>query len=84
MYRTGYTLHYRCVWYITSYVSPGVLTLAVKLPAALRQVAQVVVQLGGAGVAAGPGTALPRVLHQEAVAALDVGDVGDSGRLAIH
>ena len=58
-------------------VVPRVLALAVKLLAALRQVVQVVLDGRGAGVAAGPGLGLPRVLHQEAVPALDVRDVGE-------
>ena len=58
-------------------VVPSVLALAVKLLAALRQVVQVVLDGRGAGVAAGPGLGLPRVLHQEAVPALNVRDVGE-------
>ena len=59
-------------------VVPRVLTLAVHLHAALRQVVQVVLQGRGAGLAAGPRPRLPRVLHQEAMPTLDVRDVGEN------
>ena len=43
---------------------------------ALREVVHVVVQLAGAGVAAGVRAALAAVLHQEAVPALDTCQLG--------
>ena len=47
-----------------------------SLRPALREVVHVVVQLAGAGVAAGVRAALAAVLHQEAVPALDTCQLG--------